>query len=155
VNVLAYMGNEKWMSQSWWKDLYPGDDVVDWIGYDPFAKSNVKDYANLVNKVAPKQQDLGFPGFYEYADRNLPDKPLMLSEWAVLEVPGDAARKATFFESVAEQFADYPRIKAMTYYNARHAANMPDGGNTTVDATPDALKAFRTLSRRPEFNVRH
>jgi hypothetical protein len=30
VNVLAYMGNEKWMAQSWWKDLYPGDDVVDW-----------------------------------------------------------------------------------------------------------------------------
>jgi beta-mannanase len=37
VNVIAYMGNEKWMGQSWWKDLYPGDDVVDWIGLDSYV----------------------------------------------------------------------------------------------------------------------
>jgi hypothetical protein len=42
INVLAYMGNEKWMSQSWWADLYPGDDVVDWIG--------------LVGRLPPHQQ---------------------------------------------------------------------------------------------------
>ncbi|MEV0903126.1 DNRLRE domain-containing protein, partial [Actinoplanes sp. NPDC049802] len=37
VNVLAYMGNEKWLAQSWWPDLYPGDDVVDWIGLDSYV----------------------------------------------------------------------------------------------------------------------
>jgi hypothetical protein len=37
VNVLAYMGNERWMAQSWWKDLYPGDDVVDWVGLDSYV----------------------------------------------------------------------------------------------------------------------
>ncbi len=153
--TVVFMGYTGYTSKSWFKDLYPGDDAVDWIGYDPFAKSNIKDYGNLVNKVAAREQELGFPGFYDYSERNFPDKPLMLSEWAVLEVPGNPSRKVAFYRSVANEFAKYPRIKLMTYYNAQHAVNMPDGGNTSIDASPAALKAFRSLGRRPEFNVRH
>jgi hypothetical protein len=153
--TVVFMGYTGYTSKPWFKDLYPGDDVVDWIGYDPFAKSNITDYSNLVNKVAPRQQELGFPGFYDYSAKNLPNKPLMLGEWAVLEKPGDPGRKPAFYRSVASQFAKYPRIKALSYYNAEHAVNMPDGGNTTVDATAAALKAFRALGKRPEFNVRH
>jgi hypothetical protein len=152
--TMVFMGYTGYMVKPWFKDLYPGDAYVDWIGFDPFAKANVKDYATLVNKVAEKQQDLGFPGFYDYAEKNLPGKPLMLSEWAVLDAPGDPGRKAAFFQSVAQQFAHYPRIKAMAYFDAVHAPNMPYGGNTSVDANPAALKAFKALGRRPEFNVR-
>lgn len=152
--TMVFMGFTGYMAKPWFKDLYPGDDVVDWIGYDPFAKSNITDYANLVNKVAGAQQQIGFPGFYDYSGRYFPNKPLMLSEWAVLETPGDPGRKPAFFQSVAEQFARYPRIKAMAYYETTHAMNMPDGGNTSVEATPAALRAFKALSARSEFNVR-
>jgi hypothetical protein len=152
--TMVYMGYTGYMAKPWFKDLYPGDDDVDWIGYDPFAKSNIKDYAILVNKVAAREQQLGFPGFYDYAEKNFPDKPLMLSEWAVLETPGDPGRKPAFYRSVARQFANYPRIKALTYYNASHAANMPDGGNTSIDASTAALTAFKALGKRPEFNIR-
>ncbi|WP_285571186.1 glycosyl hydrolase [Actinoallomurus iriomotensis] len=151
--TMVYMGYTGYMAKPWFGDLYPGDKYVDWIGYDPFAKSNIKDYANLVNKVAPAQQDLGFPGFYDYSAKHFPDKPLMLSEWAVLEVPGDPGRKPAFFKGVGKQFAKYPRIKALSYFNTTHAVNMPDGGNTSIDATSQALKAFRALGKRPEFNV--
>ncbi len=153
--TVVFMGFSGYTSKPWFKDLYPGDDAVDWIGYDPFAKSNITDYSNLVNKVAAKEQTIGFPGFYDYAERYFPKKPLMLTEWAVLEKPGDPARKPEFFRSVGKQFEKFPRIKALTYYNARHAENMPDGGNTSVDATAAALKAFRELAKEPEFNVRH
>lgn len=152
--TVVFMGYTGYMAKPWFKDLYPGDDVVDWIGYDPFAKSNIPDYAHLVNKVAAEQEQLGFPGFYDYSARYFPGKPLMLSEWAVIGVPGDPGRKAAFYRSVAQQFAHYPRIKALTYYNAQHAVNMPDGGDTSIDATPDTLKAFRALANRPEFKVR-
>jgi hypothetical protein len=30
---------------------------------------------------------------------------------------------------------------------------MPDGGNTSIDATPSALRAFKALGKRPEFNI--
>jgi hypothetical protein len=39
VSVLIYMSNEQWMAKSWWKDLYAGDDVVDWIGLDAYANA--------------------------------------------------------------------------------------------------------------------
>jgi hypothetical protein len=152
--TMVYMGYSGYMIKPWFKDLYPGDAYVDWIGFDPFAKSNIKDYPGLLNKLAAPQQDLGFPGFYDYANRYFPNKPLMLSEWAVLETPGNPSRKPDFFRNVAKEFANYPRIKALSYYNAQHAENMPDGGNTSVDATPAALSAFRALGRLPEFNVR-
>ncbi len=153
--TVVFMGYTGYTSKPWFKDLYPGDDAVDWVGYDPFAKSNIKDYANLLNKVAAPQQTIGFPGFYDYAERTFPKKPLMLAEWAVLESPTDPNRKPAFFNSVAKEFAKYPKIKALTYFDAQHAQNMPDGGNTSVDATPAALKAFRALGKLPEFNVRH
>jgi hypothetical protein len=152
--TVVFMGFTGYMARPWFKTLYPGDDVVDWVGFDPFAKSNIKDYANLVNKVATAQQRLGFPGFYDYSARYFPDKPLMLSEWAVLEQPGNPARKAAFFRSVARQFAKFPRVKALAYYDTPHAANMPDGGNTRIDTSAASLRAFRFLSARSEFNVR-
>jgi hypothetical protein len=152
--TMVYMGYSGYMVKPWFKDLYPGDGYVDWVGFDPFAKSNIKDYPGLINKVASAQQHLGFPGFYDYSAKRFPDKPLMLSEWAVLEVPGDPGRKAAFFKNVGKEFANYPRVKALSYYNTTHAVNMPDGGNTSIDATSQALKAFRALGRLPEFNVK-
>lgn len=152
--TVVFMGYTGYMAKPWFKGLYPGDDVVDWVGFDPFAKSNIKDYANLVNKVAAAQERLGFPGFYDYSARYFPSKPLMLSEWAVLEKPGDPGRKPAFYQSVARQFADFPRIKALAYYDTTHAVNMPDGGNTSIDATAASLRAFKALSERSEFNIR-
>jgi hypothetical protein len=152
--TMVYMGYSGYMVKPWFKDLYPGDKYVDWVGFDPFAKSNIKDYPALVNKVAAAQQSLGFPGFYDYSEKYFPDKPLMLSEWAVLETPGNPGRKPAFYKNVAKEFANFPRIKALAYYNTTHAVNMPDGGDTSVDATPDALRAFKALAKSPEFKVR-
>jgi len=152
--TMVYMGYSGYMIKPWFRDLYPGDAYVDWVGFDPFAKSNIKDYPGLLNKVAEPQQRLGFPGFYDYSNKYFPKKPLMLSEWAVLETPGDPGRKPAFYRDVAKEFANFPRIKALAYYNAEHAENMPDGGNTSIDATPAALRAFKALGKRPEFNVR-
>jgi hypothetical protein len=152
--TMVYMGYSGYMVKPWFKDLYPGDAYVDWVGFDPFAKSNIKDFSGLVNKVAAAQEDLGFPGFYDYAEKYFPNKPLMLSEWAVLETPGDPGRKAAFYRDIGRQFANFPHIKALAYYNTTHAVNMPDGGDTSIDATPSALKAFKALGKQPEFNIR-
>ena len=32
VFVMAYMNVEKWNDSPWWSDLYPGNDVIDWVG---------------------------------------------------------------------------------------------------------------------------
>lgn len=64
VNVMAYMGKEKWLAQTWWNDLYPGNDIVDWNGLDSDV-SVEKDYyhygtfADLLDR-APTGGGLGF-----------------------------------------------------------------------------------------------
>ena len=40
IYVMDYMGYSKWGEQSWFSQLYPGDDVVDWIAYDPYSTGN-------------------------------------------------------------------------------------------------------------------
>ncbi len=152
--TIIYEGYSGWVVKPWFKHLYPGSSYVDWVGYDPYAKSNTKDFPSLVNKVAGREQGLGFPGFYDYAAKHFPNKPLMLSEWGVVAIPGDPARKAAFFRDVGRELRHYPRIKALAYYDNDHAANMPDGGDTSIDTTPAALRAFRALGRLPLFNVR-
>ena len=37
VMVMNYMGFDRWMRQSWFQSMWPGDDVVDWIGLDPYG----------------------------------------------------------------------------------------------------------------------
>ncbi len=37
VFVMNYMGSPNWGEKSWFNDLYPGDDVVDWIAEDPYS----------------------------------------------------------------------------------------------------------------------
>ena len=40
VTVLVHMAYVQHTSKSWFNDMYPGDDVVDWIGFDTYAYSD-------------------------------------------------------------------------------------------------------------------
>ncbi len=57
VLVMNYMGAVKWGVADWFGELYPGDDVVDWIAYDPYASASAGfydgDFADMVNRAGP------------------------------------------------------------------------------------------------------
>ena len=100
INVMAYMGNEKWMAQSWWADLYPGDDVVDWMGLDSYVSAEKGAYhygrfADLLDRKAPHG-----PTFYDWATTKHPAKPLMIAEWGVYHRVGKPVDKTAGFTSV-------------------------------------------------------
>lgn len=54
VTVMTYMGYAKWPAQPWFDQLYPGDDVVDWIALDVYAYSTpgygYGDFGEMVNR---------------------------------------------------------------------------------------------------------
>jgi hypothetical protein len=77
VVVWDVMGFPGWGDQGYYPALYPGDDVVDWIGYDPYSHAGepVQLFANRPGR--------SFPGFYTWATSSHPDKPLMLAEFGV------------------------------------------------------------------------
>jgi hypothetical protein len=150
VFVVDYMGAPKWGEQSWFNDLYPGDDVVDWIAEDPYSVGSGglwrSDFAGTVDR----RDGSSWPGFYTWATTAHPGKPIMLAEWGVTEDASDSAAKATFFTTMAAQSQQFPDIKAFVYWSA--PGSRPASA-TLIDSDPAALAAFRLLAASPEFQV--
>ena len=151
VNVLAYMGNEKWMAQSWWKDLYPGGDVVDWMGLDSYVSVtkgsyHFGDFGDLLDR-APTG---GGQGFYEWAAAK--GKPMMIAEWGAYHRIGHRADKAPVYDSVLPELAKRPVIKAIVYFDTKH----DDQGDRdiSINSSPSSLTAFRKLAADPVFDVK-
>ncbi|WP_100446708.1 glycoside hydrolase family 26 protein [Glycomyces xiaoerkulensis] len=150
VTVMNYMGYLKWVETPWHDRLYPGDDVVDWIGLSGYGNSLAddghSDFTEIVNEAEP---EAGWPGFYHWTGVNFPDKPVMLAEWGVFTRDDYPHHQETVFDSADEQFAYYPRLKAIVYFSSPDA----EGRDSEVDNDPGALRAFRDLMAAPRFDV--
>jgi beta-mannanase len=151
INVMAYMGNEKWMSQSWWKDIYPGDDVVDWMGLDSYVSAEKGYYHyGMFADLLDRKGSTG-PGFYEWATTKHPTKPLMIAEWGAYHRIGKPADKAPQYNSVRPELGKRPQIKAIVHFDTKH----DDEGDRdiSIDSTKTGLAAFEKLAADPIFNV--
>jgi hypothetical protein len=153
VTVLVHMAYVPHTSQKWFDDMYPGDDVVDWIGFDTYAYSDPGyghgDFAELLNRRAASKPD--WPGFYNWAEREHPGKPLMVAEWGVWSSKKNPGHKAEFYREVGRQIGRFPGIKALIHFDTPHNQ---DGRESSVDATPASLAAYRRLGKLPVFRVR-
>lgn len=141
--------------------LYPGDDVVDWIGLDTYLPGDqaAGGLAALVDRPGK-----GWPGFYHWSAARHPDKPLMIAEWGLWSAgdsaggdsaAGDSAGgeklRADAFRRVAGQIARFPRIRAMVYFDTPRDQH---GRDSRVDASADSLRAYRELGAGASFRVR-
>ena len=153
VNVLAYMGNEKWMAQSWWKDLYPGDDVVDWIGLDSYVSVEPGYYHfGGFGDLLDRKPTGGGLGFYAWATQTHPSKPLVVAEWGMYHRLAYPTSKAAAFQTVVPELAKHPKVKAIVYFDT--ASDASGDRNIAVDSTADSLTAFRAVAASPIFNVK-
>jgi len=149
VTVVAYMNYERWYAAPWWPDLYPGDDVVDWLGLDSYLDAqpggfHSGDFVSMVLRGAGGR----FPGFYPWATTQHPGKPLMLAEWGVY---GRAVDKPKAFATVLPALARLTAIKAMVYFDtARDQA----GRDIRIDSCAAALAQFQRVAAASIFDVR-
>ena len=153
INVMAYMGNEKWLAQSWWKDLYPGDDVVDWMGLDSYVSAEKGYYHyGMFGDLLDRQPTGGGQGWYDWAISKHPSKPIMVAEWGVYHRVGKVTDKAAGFKSVLPELKKRPAIKAIVYFDTKR----DDQGDRdiSIDSTKTALAAFRTLAADKIFDVK-
>jgi hypothetical protein len=153
VSVMSYMAYIPWNTKPWFPDLYPGDDVVDWVAWDEYAHSDpgpgLGDFAEMMNRR--DDGAAGWPGFYNWAARTFPRKPLMLGEWGVWYSSRNAGHQARFFDSARLQLVLFPRVKAYVYFETPDAGR---GQDSRVDRTAEGLEAFRRLGSHPNFHVR-
>jgi beta-mannanase len=152
ITVVAYMGNEKWMAQSWWKDLYPGDDVVDWVGLDSYVSVekgyyHYGDFGDLLDR----QPTGGGLGFYDWAVLNHPAKPIMVAEWGMYHRQNYVTDKSAAFATVVPELRLHPKVKAIAYFDT--ASDDQGDRNIAVNSTAASLAAFREVAADPMFNV--
>jgi hypothetical protein len=154
VFVMAYMNYEKWNNQSWWWQLYPGDDVVDWVGVDSYVAAapgtfHHGDFRYLMDRTTDTAK---FPGWYTWATTHHPGKPVMVAEWGVHECATacDPAHKARVFDTVLPQLATMPAVKGLLYFDT---ARDQHGHDIRVDSSPQALAAFKRIAADPRFTV--
>lgn len=152
VFVMSYMGLEKFYNQSWWHNLYPGDDVVDWIGLDAYVASKPGGYhygtlTDLMNRTTDVKK---FPGFYNWHQATHPDKPLMLSEWGVHEYAADPSEKAKTLSTVLAELKNFPDVQGMFWFDT---ASDQNGSDIRIDSSKQSLAEFRKIAADPRFDV--
>jgi beta-mannanase len=152
VNVIAYMGNEKWMAQSWWKDLYPGDAYVDWIGLDSYV-SVEKDYYHYgdMGDILDRQPTGGGLGWYDWAVKNHPAKPIMVAEWGMYHRTKSITDKSAAFNTVVPELKAHPAVKAVVYFDT--ASDDEGDRDISVNSKASSLAAFKKVAADPMFKV--
>ncbi|MET8149263.1 DNRLRE domain-containing protein [Actinoplanes sp. NPDC049668] len=152
VNVIAYMGNEKWMAQSWWKDLYPGDAYVDWVGLDSYV-SVEKGYYHYgdMGDILDRQPTGGGLGWYDWAVKNHPTKPIMVAEWGMYHRTKSVTDKSAAYNTVVPELKAHPAVKAIVYFDT--AKDDEGDRDISVNSTASSLAAFKKVAADPMFKV--
>jgi hypothetical protein len=142
VWVMNYMGYKSWTSL--FDPLWPGNDVVDWIAYDPYGFKEHTDFGLFLD--TPKT---GWTGFYTWATKKAPGKPIMLGEWGwdLARQPNAPAILDSAMPIITSKF---PMLKALVYWN-------DDANNFKVRLDqPTTLgaaygQAYRRMANQPYF----
>ncbi len=142
-NVMGYWGWRQHLDA-----LYPGDQYVDWVCFDPYIKDNIQD--DLGELMGRSRPDIGWPGFYNWATAKAPGKPIMMCEWGVdLNSTTDPAGMLDY--DIDKMAADYPMLKAWVYWNEANVWNCRIDDQTAKGRAYGA--AFRRLAAHPQFNA--
>ena len=144
--MMGYSGH-----YSRYKALYPGDEYVDWIGYDPYNF-----YVCTGNRTWKSPYDTVHP-FYAWLEANhLGDgKPIMLSEYGTAADPADPEAKRRWFEAWPAAVKAHPRIKAVLYFNSAGVTTTTDTCNMLLNDTPSSIAGFSTAAADPYFTQPH
>jgi hypothetical protein len=156
VTVMDYIAIEKWVEQPWFGQLYPGNDVVDWLGLDAYLRqsSDAKaDFAALVH--GPRGSVPGWPGFLAWAGMVAPGKPVMLGEWGAITDRAHDGLKVDLLRAFADTAPELPQIKAYVYWSSARPLPVDGGsgtGDTRIDESDATVRAFVAAVDRPWFS---
>jgi hypothetical protein len=145
VYVMNYMGTPHWGSQPWFNDLYPGDDVVDWIAEDPYIFGDDANWWGPFTTGVNRKDTYtnpSWPGFYTWATTKHPGKPIMLGEWGIDEQNMLGMSKADVLRTVQDGLKKMPQVKALVYWNE---GTFHTVGTTRLDSSATTQAAAREV----------
>ena len=152
VTVLVHMAYVPHTTQSWFNQMYPGDDVVDWIGFDTYAYSDPGyghgDFAEVLNRRSGGKRS--WPGFYNWAVTPASRQAADDRRVGRLVVQAEHPLQGRLLPRAGLQLRHFPKIRAMVQFETPHNQK---GQDSSVDSTPAALQAYRNLGHLPIFQV--
>jgi hypothetical protein len=147
VWVLALMGHDP--AGSW--AFYPGDDVVDWVAWDPY------NWANCAGRTRDRWRTLGQAArpMYDHLDAVGNAKPRMLAEYGSHDDPALGSKERWHREIPATLRTALPKLKAVVLFD-RLATPVPgDPCAWLADSSPGARAGFAAAGADPYLNQPH
>jgi hypothetical protein len=126
-----------------YKDIYPGDEYVDWTGIDGYNWGTTQNWS----------QWSSFSGVFTSSYRNMtsiaPNKPMMIAEVNSTDQGGDKGKwyKEMFHNEIPYKF---PQVKAVVIYNEDRTAQ--EKVNWKIDVNKDSLESFKSAVKSPFYN---
>ncbi len=125
---------------------YPGDDVVDWVAWDPydFGECHQSDRKTFDETIDP---------FYDWLVDHHPRKPFMLAEYGTVVGPNDAARAVRWYGELVPALKDHPRIRAVVQFDHRPGTDDPSAAGCDTRIRPaSVLRAWSDAGLDPYVN---
>ncbi|MFE3453696.1 glycoside hydrolase family 26 protein [Nonomuraea sp. NPDC059194] len=123
------------------KAMYPGDEYVDWVAYDPYNF-----YACQQAPWETFEESIAKP--YHWLEREgFGDKPFMLPEYGTQFDPADPGRAQQWYRDIPAVLKEkFPNIKGMIRWNSDFNCGLG------LDNGPGMLDAFAEAGRDPYLN---
>jgi hypothetical protein len=120
------------------KELYPGDDCVDWVGLDGYNDTRENRPWRTFSEV------FGHP--YRLVTKFAHNKPVMIAETGSMERGGDKARWITDALSV-QLPRRFPQVRALVWFDV----DCGRGTDWRIESSSEAQRAFASAIRSPLF----
>lgn len=126
------------------RDLYPGDGWVDWVGFDGFNWAPDGEWNSLTEIVDNTYEEMA----------KLTKRPMILAETGSNEEGGDKAQWLT--SALEAEIPKLQRIRAVVWFNAVFAdRGAAEGGelDARASSSPQSVRAFRRGIASPVYGL--
>ncbi|MDQ6697090.1 MAG: hypothetical protein M3Z46_06490 [Actinomycetota bacterium] len=124
--------------------LYPGDDVVGWVAWDPydFGACHQSGEQSVKDTIAP---------FYDWLVDHHANKPFMLAEYGTVADPADPAPAVRWYREMISVLKDRPHIRAVVQFDHHPGLDTGTGCDTRL-RPPSVLQAWAAAGLDPYAN---
>lgn len=129
--------------------LWPGNDVVDWISWNVYNGSGCN--SGKVKPASYETFEQGLKPFYDWVRRSGPalgidpDKPMMISESGSVIYRDDLARTAGWYRQIPEVLPRYPQVKAIALW----ASSTSEACDYRFHRYPEVAQAVAEIAKSP------
>ena len=126
------------------RDLYPGDEWVDWVGFDGFNWALRGEWNSFTDIIDNSYEEMA----------QLTSRPMIIGETGSSESGGEKA--GWLASALRREMPRLPRIRAVVWFSDRFTDDgAADGGSldSRVNSSAESLHAFRTAIASPRYGL--